>query len=64
VEKTQFSEMASGRPWRVRARPDRSAFSGVLILAAKSIDRKPAQQRGIANANETHAQQSAADRAR
>jgi len=64
VEETQFGAMALGRTRRVRwARPDHSALGGVLIAAAKSIDRQPAQPRGIDN-DLTHTQQGAADRAR
>jgi hypothetical protein len=65
VEETQFGAMALGRIQRSRcARPDRSALGGVLIAAAKSIYRQPAQPRGIDNDDATHTQQGAADRAR
>jgi len=65
VENTQFGATALGRPQRVCwARPDRSALGGVLIAAAKSIYRQPAQPRGIDNDDATNTQQGAADRAR
>jgi hypothetical protein len=65
VEETQFGAMALGRTQRARcARPDRSDLGGVLIAAAKSIDRQPAQPRGVDNDDDAHTQQGAADRAR
>jgi hypothetical protein len=55
VEETQFGAMALGGTRRVLwARPDRSAVGGVFIAAAKSIDRQPAQPRGIDSDDATH----------
>jgi len=64
VEDTQFGAGALGRTRRIRwAHPHRSAFGGVLIAAAESIGRQPAQPREIDN-DTIHTQQGAADRAR